>query len=173
MRSGLLKLVLPMLALSLQGQAPQANALAGQSTIRIHAKIIDWRGRPAVGSAVSLTVLKRNHQVTATLYHQDFQGVATDGSIDLEGPPGIWKLDVYRTSTRRGHPSIERNVSKSQGAPEFLITTANTLDKSLVFKLGLAEWNVDTGTATWMLDMTTCTQGQTFRMDEIRAIPMR
>jgi hypothetical protein len=148
-------------------------SLQAQGAITIHAKVVDWRGRPVADSTVSLTVVRRDKNLTTTLFRQTFQNTPVDGNIDMEGPAGTWQLEVFRTSTRRGQPWIERNTPRRQAAPEFSITASNTPDNPMVFRLGLGEWNVDTGTAVWMLDMTTCTQGQTFRMDETRAIPLR
>lgn len=142
-------------------------------TIQVHAKVVDWRGRPAKGSTVSVTVIRRRQGATAVLFRQVFKVENTDGQVVLEGPAGTWEIEAHRDGKRRGHTILESNVPRLDAPPEFSVTPSDHPLEPLVLKLRMAEWNEDNGTAVWQLDTTSPTQGQTFRLDELSGIPIR
>jgi hypothetical protein len=158
-------------------------SLPAQGSITIHAKIIDWRGRPAAGSTVSLIAIKNIDDRLSSGLHREYQVTAKDGCIDLEAPAGWWQLDITRKRTKRGFPATERFgywvapansfVDLVPGPPIFEMRIRNSLTAPRIFQLGEPEWDDERDPDVSPIDMTTSTQGQTFRMDETRAIQLR
>ena len=141
--------------------------------IHVHAKVVDWRGRPAPGSTVSLTLIQHLGKEIGYGFHRDFQVTATSGQVELEAPSGTWLLDAWRAGKRRGHAVLERNACLPCGAPEFRMTASNDPAHPFVLKLQMAEWNEFKGSDCRPLDMTSTAQGLTISTNELAALPIR
>ena len=148
------------------------HAQEPKTPISYHVSVVDWRGRPAPGSTVALTVTRRTAKVTTTLLRQEFKVTSADGSVELVGPVGFWRLSAYRIGLRRGQPSIERSTLQYEVAPEWEVHSENSPSAPLLLKLRLAEWVNKNECATLWIDPTTSTQGQTYQMNKIRPIPL-
>lgn len=141
--------------------------------MRIHALVLDWRGRPALGATISVTVIRHLQGATAFLSNRIFKVERADGRVDLDGPMGTWKIEARREGKRFGHATLESNAPKFDPAPEFTMTKTAYIQNPFVIHLRVAEWNDDRGTEVWQLDMTSPTQGQTYRSDEWIRLPIR